>query len=167
MIGLLAIAAILAGYDIYEPGTRMLSAASSSPSQKRAGKAQEVGPPTSLRLDTLAESQGSRFEIGGRNIFSMQERKVEHPKLPQPDDPQSSPPIVTQTPPPIPLKFCGFARKFYGPDWICLQDDDEVFVARRGDTIERHYKILEVKEDSAIVEDVLNNNRQQIWRAAR
>jgi hypothetical protein len=75
-----------------------------------------------------------------------------------------APPTPTPTPPPPPitLKFYGFASKGNEPKRIFLADQDEVFLARQGDIVERKYKVAQINNTSVVIEDVLNNNRQTI-----
>jgi hypothetical protein len=60
------------------------------------------------------------------------------------------------------LKFYGFASKGNEPKRIFLADQDEVFLARQGDIVERKYKVAQINNTSVVIEDVLNNNRQTI-----
>lgn len=122
-----------------------------------------------LRLDILAASQNRKYEAG-RNIFHMEEikiptveRSVRGPwTVEVPPTPTPTPP-----PPPITLKFYGFASKPGEPKRIFLADENEVFVARQGDIVERKYKVIQINNTNVIIEDVLNNNRQPIPLTAR
>ena len=71
--------------------------------------------------------------------------------------PQGPPP-----PPPINLKFFGFANKPGEAKKIFLSQGEDVFIAGEGDIVDRRYKILHITPVSVEVEDVLNNNRQSI-----
>jgi hypothetical protein len=121
----------------------------------------EMAPAATLQFNNFGGSEQDSYELGQRNPFQFQNAIVE--KKP-PDTLKLSGPELKQVEilPPIPLKFYGFARKHRDLDWIFLQDDQEIFVARPGDTVERRYKVLEVKENSAVVLDLLNNNRQTL-----
>lgn len=68
-------------------------------------------------------------------------------------------------PPPIPLKFFGFASRPGEPKKILLADGDSVFVAKEGDIVNRRYKVLKISSTSVEVEDVLNDNRQVLFLA--
>jgi hypothetical protein len=121
----------------------------------------EIALPATLEFNSSGDSEQNTYEPGRRNPFQFQNAIVE--KKP-PDTLKLSGPELKQGEilPPIPLKFYGFARKHRDLDWIFLQDDQEIFVARPGDTVERRYKVLEVKENSAVVLDLLNNNRETL-----
>jgi hypothetical protein len=116
-----------------------------------------------LRLDKLQAAQKITYEGGKRNIFRMEE-----PPPPPPVKPLA--PVVTgpvQPPPPppppqIPLKFFGFSSKPGEPKKAFVSKDDEVFVAKEGDVIDRRYKIIQINSGSILVEDSLYNNRQTI-----
>jgi hypothetical protein len=123
-----------------------------------------------LHLDLLAASQNKKYEAGGRNIFRMEEVKIEKTvaSVRQPYGPEPPPtPTPTPLPPPIPLKFYGFASKSSEAKRIFLDDEGEVFVARQGDIIERKYKVIQINNTSVIIEDVLNSNRQTIQLTAK
>ena len=72
------------------------------------------------------------------------------------------PPPGPPPPPPINIKFFGFASKPGEAKSIFLSQNDDVFVAKEGDIVDRRYKILRISPMSIEVEDVLNNNRQVI-----
>lgn len=115
-------------------------------------------------MDTLPLSQQGTYEIGGRNIFRMQETRIESHKssVTPPESGSGTKPETVQLSTPIPFKFYGFADKYKESRRIFLQDHEDIFVATPGDTVGRHYKVLEVSKDSVTIEDVLHNNRQVI-----
>jgi len=175
MIALLAVALLVGIYNFWDFGTS--SAASPTVSTTAATQTQKKGPQVvdstldpRLRLDILGASQNKKYEAG-RNIFVMQEVKVEGPKFPVRGGeygPPAPTPLPTPTPPPpINLKFYGFASKPNEPKRIFLADEGEVFVAKQGDIVERKYKVVQINNTSVIIEDVLNNNRQPIPLTAR
>ena len=116
-----------------------------------------------LRYDWLNASEDTKYEGNGRNIFLAQA------EIPQPvasgvsdqqkmaEIPQGPPP-----PPPINLKFYGFASKPGEPKAIFLSQGEDIFVAKEGDIVDRRYKVLHISPMSVEIEDVLNNNRQSI-----
>ena len=178
MIALLAIALLVGIYNFVDFGTS--SANSPSPASTSAGNQQKKPALTDvvdngtldprLRLDILAASQSKKYEAGGRNIFRMEEKRIEQiianargPMGPDPPPTPTPPP----PPPPIPLKFYGFASKSTEPKKIFLFDEGEVFVARQGDIVERKYKVIQINNTSVIIEDVLNNNKQTIPLTAK
>ena len=179
MIALLAVAVLVIIYDFAGSGSSSAAppppAGSASVSTAAQKKNAQVAEDNSLdprfRSDILAASQSKNYEAG-RNIFQMEEIKVEQPKYqvrqqaemgpPAPPTPTPPPP-----PPPIPLKFYGFANKANEPKRVFLADADEVFVAKQGDIVERKYKVVQINNASVIIEDMLYNNRQPIPLTAR
>jgi hypothetical protein len=164
----LVIVAVLVG--VYE--FRNLGTSSAAPPATTPTGTQKKGPPIvdstldpRFRWDRLERSQRIKYEAG-RNIFTMQEVKVEQPKFsvrPGEMGPPAPPtPTPTPPPPPIKVKFYGFASKPGEPKRIFLSDEGELFVAKQGDIVERKYKVVQINNTSVIIEDVLNNNRQPI-----
>lgn len=121
-----------------------------------------------LRLDLLRASEDTQYEGSGRNIFRAYEPP---PPVPKVVGKQGDPcvllhpgcPGYVPPPPPITLKFFGFANQPGEPKKVFLADGDRIFVGKEGDIISRHYKILKISSTSVEVEDVLNNNRQVLF----
>lgn len=138
----------------------------SSTQKKSASVApfRETNLDTTLRTDLLASSQKITYEGGKRNIFRMEEPPPPPPiKTIAPAvvyGPQAPPP--PPPPPPINLKYFGFSNKPGEPKKAFLMEGDEIFVAKEGDIVNRHYKILQITNTSVMVEDVLTNNKQPI-----
>jgi hypothetical protein len=118
-----------------------------------------------LRLDLLKGSEGVRYEGTGRNIF--REHLEDIPQQVQgglkkgDQKPEWRPPAPT-SPPPINLKFYGWANQPGEPKAIFLTQGDDVFLAHEGDIIAHRYKIVKIGVNSVEIEDVLSNNRQSI-----
>ena len=114
-----------------------------------------------LRTDLLKDSEQSKYETKGRNIFVAQAeipRTIEDPiKKPEPIVPQGPPP-----PPPIDIKFFGFANNPGQPKRVFLSKGEDIWVAKEGDVVNRRYRILKINPNSVDVEDVLSTNRQSI-----
>jgi hypothetical protein len=174
MIVLLVVLALVGIYNFVDFGTSSAaSPATSSPSQpKKSGTAQLADNTLDPRIhiDALAASQKIKYESGGRNIFRMEEPKIEAvagPVRREPMGPEPPPtPTPTPPPPPIPLKFYGFASKPNEQKKIFLDHDGEVYVVRQGDIVERKYKVLQINNTNVIIEDVLNNNKETIQLTA-
>jgi hypothetical protein len=138
--------------------TRHPVAVKNSSGKKTAPAAHSLDP--TLRYDWLKASEDTKYQGAGRNIFRAE---VEIPKPIVPVQkpvamiPQGPPP-----PPPINLKFFGFANKPGEAKRIFLSQGEDVFIAGEGDIVDRRYKILHITPVSVEVEDVLNNNRQSI-----
>jgi hypothetical protein len=117
-----------------------------------------------LRLATIAETENLAYTGNGRNIFKAQiEEPIPPPVAPaevaKPMGPEPPPPPAP--PPPIPLKFFGFASGS-GNKTVFLSQNDDVFLAKEGDIVQRRYKIVKINSANVEVLDVLNNNRQTI-----
>jgi len=117
-----------------------------------------------LDLDLLRRSEQIKYAGTARNIFVA----GSEPVIPKPidqgnTDAASKPPVpVIPTPPPINLKFYGFASKPGEAKKVFLSQGDDIFVASEGDIVNRRYRVLRIAPTSVDIEDVLNNNRQSI-----
>jgi len=69
---------------------------------------------------------------------------------------------VPPPPPPIELKFYGFATPAGGTKRIFLAHNEDVFIAKEGDIVDRRYKVMKISANSVDILDVLSNNRQSI-----
>ena len=74
----------------------------------------------------------------------------------------SAVPAGPAPPPPIDLKFFGFASHPGEPKKIFLSQGEDVFIASEGEIVDRRYKVLRISPTAVEIEDVLNNNRQEI-----
>jgi hypothetical protein len=115
----------------------------------------------SLRLDLLKESEETKYEGAGRNIFRV---FVEIPKIVNPPvNPEPAPAAyVPPPPPPINLTFYGFATPTGGTKRIFLAKGEDVFIAKEGDIVDRRYKVVRISQNAVEILDVLSNNRQSI-----
>jgi len=115
-----------------------------------------------LQLALLQASEQRTYDAGKRNIFQTAEEQT--PVIPQPKNPaRPNPgPQVEPGPPPIALKFFGFANVPGEPKKVFLSSGDEVFIGAEGDIVDRRYKIVKIGTASVEIEDMLNNNRQTI-----
>jgi hypothetical protein len=116
-----------------------------------------------LRLDLLKSAEDTRYAGTGRNIF------LQHEDAPIPQvvkTPVVQTPVQTQTlppaPPPIDLKFFGFASKMGESKRVFLSKGGDVFLAAEGDIVDRRYKVLRIGPSVIEIQDVLNNRRQSI-----
>ena len=71
-----------------------------------------------------------------------------------------TPPPV-QAPPPINLKFFGFANEPGEPKKIFLSQGDDVFIAAEGDIVNRRYKVMRISANSVEIQDVLGSGPPQ------
>ena len=120
-----------------------------------------------LRLDLLAASEQMRYEGNGRNIFvSQPDVVIQKPIAPGATDaptaegPKYQTPTVAP-PPPIPLKFYGFASSPGEPKKIFLKLNDDVFVAGEGEIVDRRYKVVKITNTFVEIQDVVNSGPPQ------
>ena len=117
-----------------------------------------------LQLALLKASEDTKYEGTGRNIFKVfvepPPRIVKNPVLDQKPVAQGPPP--PPPPPPSNLKFYGFATPQGGLKRIFLIKDQDVFVAKEGDIVDRRYKVVRISPNAVEILDVLSNNRESI-----
>ena len=133
-----------------------------TPRKNEAAAIRSMDP--SLRFDLLKASEDTKYEGTGRNIFRV---FVEIPKplapvAPQPSQPSQPQAYVPPAPPPINLVFYGFATPANGAKRIFLAQNDDVFIAKEGDIVDRRYKVVRISANAVEILDVLSNNRQSI-----
>lgn len=128
---------------------------------KQQNQARGLDP--TLRLDLLKSSEDTKYEGTGRNIFKV---FVEIPKpivapVKAPEtQAQTSPP--PPPPPPSNLIFYGFATPQGGAKRIFLTKNEDVFIAKEGDIVDRRYKVVKITPNSVEILDVLSNNRENL-----
>jgi hypothetical protein len=119
-----------------------------------------------LRMDLLNATEKTLYEGSGRNIFVAQAEVV----IPQVvGKPNTDPAKVEEAyrtptqppPPPIPLKFFGFASKPGEPKKVFLSKDEDVFVAGEGEIVDRRYKVVHISPTSVEIQDVVNSGPPQ------
>ena len=101
-----------------------------------------------------------------RNIFSkdslppVQETAIEKPIASARTGPlvPSGPP----PPPPIDLKFYGFAKEQNGRQLVFLMHGEDIFIAGVGDIVDGRYKVIQVNDNSVVVEDLAYTNQQTL-----
>lgn len=115
-----------------------------------------------LRLDWLKGTEDTKYSGNGRNIFQTYveiPKPIVPPVTPQAVNPQ---PTGPPPPPPIDLKFFGFASRPGEAKRIFLSEGEDIFIAGEGQIVDRRYKVLHISLNAVEIEDVLNNNRQSI-----
>jgi len=117
-----------------------------------------------LQLALLKASEDTKYEGTGRNIFKVfvepPPRIVKNPVLDQKPVAQGPPP--PPPPPPSNLKFYGFATPQGGLKRIFLTKNEDVFIAKEGDIVDRRYKVVRISPNAVEILDVLSNNRESI-----
>src|SRR5581483_9371785 len=132
---------------------RLSSTSKTMANAKRQAPAMSLDP--RLRLDLLRSSEEVTYAGTGRNIFLAQE------EAPIPKPVESGKVSAPQPPPPIDLKFFGFASRSGERRRVFLSEGEDVFIAGEGDIVNRRYKLARISPSSVEVEDVLNPNRHQ------
>lgn len=143
------------------PARPMPHRASGPGASKRSHAANNLDP--TLRLDLLASSEQTKYAGSGRNIFVSQAQDIPQPKGTGVTDNRTAiyaPPPV-QAPPPINLKFFGFANEPGEPKKIFLSQGDDVFIAAEGDIVNRRYKVMRISPNSVEIQDVLGSGPPQ------
>lgn len=147
------------------------SAASANPNGTIAGRsAQHVESATSLdptlHPEWMAKAENTVYSGTSRNIFSKnslppaQANAIEAPIASArigPVVPSGPPP-----PPPINLKFYGFAKEQNGRRLVFLMDGEDIFIAGQGDIVDGRYKVVQINDNSLVIEDLAYNNQQTI-----
>lgn len=130
---------------------------SSAPAAARKERAPQSLDPT-LHLEQLALTEQIKYEGSGRNIFVAQ-ADTEIPKvLANGTTDKANLPIYTppvNTPPPIPLKFFGFANHPGETKKIFLSKADDVFIAGEGEIVDRRYKVVRISSTSVEIQDLV------------
>jgi hypothetical protein len=134
-----------------------------TPAGKKSPSAPSLDP--TLHLAQLASAEQIKYEGLGRNIFVAQaEVAIPTPLAPgSPDAPKAgvyTPPPVA-APPPIPLKFFGFASKPGEPKKIFLSKGDDVFIAGEGEVVDRRYKVVRITPTAVEIQDVVGSGPPQ------
>lgn len=170
LVVLLLIAAPAVLYALHSIWGKRPDAASASrppafaPAHKRASlHSTSADLDTTLRSDLL-EAAGKIGNHGpSRNIFRMQQPEAQKIGFPmKPVGSQAATPQSQALPPVIPLKYFGFSNRPGEARKAFLSEGSDIFVAHEGEVVDRHYKILQITNTIVMIEDVLNNTRQQI-----
>ena len=155
-----------------ETGPLALPASAARPAARHGSKAapakKEHPAPSldpTLQLQLLAASEAIQYEGSGRNIFVSQAEVV----IPKPIAPVTSDkkdeklfqvPAVPP-PPPIPLKFFGFASRPGEPKRVFLIKGDDTFIAGEGEIVDRRYKVVRISPTSVEIQDVVGSGPPQ------
>ncbi|HXP84587.1 MAG TPA: hypothetical protein VN841_07700 [Bryobacteraceae bacterium] len=158
-------------------GARGSNIADFKPTLKLAEDADVSRIDPALHLDLLARVRGVGAEGGTRSLFEFSQ--------PPPPPPPKVKPIVPTTPtatptapeapkgppeppkppppPPIALKFYGYAGTTRaGTRRAFFLDGDDILVAGENETLKNRYKIVRIGVNSAVVEDLSNQNQQTL-----
>jgi hypothetical protein len=149
--------------------TPVSSTGTARPATRRtaSGKLVQVQEPRldpTLDFKLLAQSEEIKYTGNGRNIFvAGSVATIDKPKgNGTTDRPVAFTPPLVPPPPPITLKFFGFANKPGEAKKVFLSQGEDVFIAGEGEIVDRRYRVLRISPNAVEMEDVLNNNRQSI-----
>jgi hypothetical protein len=137
---------------------------SGSTSAKKERPAQSLDP--TLHLQQLASAEQIKYEGSGRNIFvSQADVVIPVPVTPgtpdgKKDEKMFQVPAVAP-PPPIPLKFFGFASRPGEPKKIFLIKGEDTFIAGEGEIVDRRYKVVHISPTSVDIQDVVGSGPPQ------
>jgi hypothetical protein len=113
-----------------------------------------------LHLDQLAMSEEIKYEGSGRNIFVAQAEDIPLPlKNGRTDDEVKKDTVIQipaqAPPPPIPLKFFGFANQPGEPRKVFLIKGEDNFIAGEGEIVDRRYKVVKISSASVEIQDLV------------
>jgi hypothetical protein len=119
-----------------------------------------------LHPEVMATAENTVYSGTSRNIFSkdslppVQEAAIEKPVASArtgPVVPAGPPP-----PPPIDLKFYGFAKQQNGRKLVFLMHGEDIFIAGPGDIVDGRYKVIQITDNSVVIEDLAYTNQQTL-----
>jgi hypothetical protein len=119
-----------------------------------------------LHPEVMAMAENTVYTGTSRNIFSkdslppVQETAIEKPLAPA----RTGPVVPSGPPPPLPidLKFYGFAKQQNGRKLVFLMHGEDIFIAGPGDIVDGRYKVIQVNDNSVVVEDLAYANQQTL-----
>jgi len=123
-----------------------------------------------LHPELMAGAESLVYSGNGRNIFSMSSAPVDIPKPMgngRNDEAKATPPpqpVGPPPPPPIDLTFFGYEAGGSAKRAFILHGDD-VFIAKEGEVVDHHYKVVKITPLSIQVTDLLYNNTQTLQLA--
>jgi len=176
VLGTLAI--ITLAYEFWPASTtnaptaaQTVSSGSAKPATRRtkSGKLVTVVEPRldpTLELNLLKQSEEIKYAGNGRNIFVQGSVATIEPVRGNPVTDHNKQALFqhppTPPPPPITLKFFGFANEPGEPKRVFLAQGEDIFIAGEGEIVDRRYRVLRISPNSVEMEDVIYNNRQSI-----
>jgi hypothetical protein len=173
------VAVLVMAYEFWPASTTAVPAATQTSSSGTArpatrrtasGKLVPIVEPRldpTLDLALLKQSEETKYAGNGRNIFvagsvATIERLKGNGTTDHNQQAGIRPVPVVPPPPPITLKFFGFANKPGEPKRVFLSQGEDVFIAGEGEIVDRRYRVLRISPNAVEMEDVINSNRQSI-----
>lgn len=117
-----------------------------------------------LHPEWMAMAENTVYTGTSRNIFSKDSlppsQTIEKPIA----SVRTGRPVLTgpAPPPPIDLKFYGFANVHNGHQLVFLLHGEDIFIAGQGDIVDGRYKVLQIQSNSVVVEDLAYNDQQSL-----
>jgi hypothetical protein len=153
--------------SITQPAATPQSSVTGQPQDHAAQKVESATSldPT-LHPEVMATAENTVYSGTSRNIFSkdslppVQEAAIEKPIASArigPVVPSGPPP-----PPPIDLKFYGFAKQQNGRKLVFLMHGEDIFIAGAGDIVDGRYKVIQITDNSVVIEDLAYTNQQTL-----
>ncbi len=141
-------------------------------SGETGGVAQHLESATSLdptlHPEWMAKAENTAYSGTSRNIFSkdslppVQEAAIEKPVASARTGPGSVATSGPPPPPPIDLKFYGFAKQQNGRKLVFLMHGEDIFIAGAGDIVDGRYKVIQVNDNSIVIEDLAYTDQQTL-----
>ncbi|MEO6828769.1 MAG: hypothetical protein ABI164_03095 [Acidobacteriaceae bacterium] len=121
-----------------------------------------------LHPERMAKAENTTYTGTSRNIFSRDSQppvaasalaieKLAGSVRTGPVIPEGPPP-----PPPIDLKFYGFATEKGGRKLIFLSHGEDIFIAGEGDIVKGRYKVMKIDPKSVVIKDLSYNDDQTL-----
>jgi hypothetical protein len=118
-----------------------------------------------IQFERLARSEGMDYDNNGRSLFGgppVVIEKVIAPVRPAQILPPAPTVAAKPEPPPIDVKYAGFAESEPGKLNGLFMRGDDISVARTGDIIFHRFKVGSIQEGNAQLTDMVSNQSQRI-----
>ncbi len=136
------------------------------PAARQVNSAAALDP--TLHPERMALAENTRYTGTSRNIFSKDSlppvqasAAIEKP-LANVRSGAAGAAAGPAPPPPIDLKFYGFATRQGARKLIFLMHGDDLFIAGEGDIVDGRYKVVSISDTGVVIDDLSYNNQQTI-----
>jgi hypothetical protein len=154
------------------PATRAAAPAASEPEESSevsyAHLASKVASSSSLdptlHPEVMRQAESLAYTGNGRNIFSFLSAPPAIPKAIASARPSqvNAGPALPPPPPPINLRFYGYAAEKDGRKQVFLLQGDDIFIATEGDVVDRRYRVGKIGASSVQIEDLPYSHMQTL-----